>query len=178
MASFYVSHHKFPRNPQLFTVSLHKVASLGGEDNPNFSPTFPSAEEYWKVFIYTSGKNTLGQSVGPVVGDLRGTSVDVNTFIESKLALLCGQIDWSQQGIHSPENDVSAPVVVDQFPRSGQTDVPISSPIILRVQDFLPGNGINPASVIMKIDGYQVTPEVTGNKYDYTFTFLPLAIYD
>ena len=97
MASFYISHNKIQGNPQLFTITLNKVAHLGGEENPNFSPSYPSAERYWKVFIYTSGLDTSGDPVGPVVADYIGSSVDVNEFINNAINELCGLIDWTQQ---------------------------------------------------------------------------------
>lgn len=178
MANTYVTHHKYPSNPQLFTVALHKVASLQGEDNPNFTPTFPSAEEYWKLFIYTSGKDASGDSVGPIVADVIGGKADVQAFVDQAFADLCVQIDWSQQGEFTPEVDSAAPVVVEQYPLPGQNSVSISSPIVLRVKDLLPGTGIDASTVSMTVDGLSVAPNVTGNKYDYTFSFSPRPIYD
>jgi hypothetical protein len=178
MATLYITHHKFPTNPQLFTIALHKVASLGGEDNPNFRPTFPSAEEYWKLFIYTSGKDSLGESLGPYVADVVGSATDVKEFTDNALAEMCDRIDWSQQGEFSPEVDSSAPVIVEQYPLPGQTGVSISSPVVIRVQDLLPGNGVDASTVQMSIDGLEVTPNVSGNKYDYTFSYSPRPIYD
>jgi hypothetical protein len=178
MANFYVTHHKFPGNPQFFTINLHKVASLGGEDNPNFTPTYPSAEEYWKLFIYTTGLDSSGEVVGPVVAGLLGGKETVNVFVEEKIALLCSQIDWSQQGEFTPQSDISSPIIVEQFPQPNQLNVPINSPVVIRVQEPLPGNGIDKTTVAMKINGISVNPSVTGNKYDFTFSFSPKPIYN
>lgn len=177
MANFYITHHKYPSNPQFFTVALHKVASLGGEDNPNFRPSYPSAEEYWKLFIYTSGLDSSGDLVGPIVADVFGSDTEINEFAERKFAELCDLIDWSQQGEFSPEVDSAAPVVVEQFPRQGQTNVPISSPVVLRVKDLLPGVGIDASTASLSIGGITISPSFVGNKYDYTFSFSPRPIY-
>ena len=178
MANFYVTHHKYPTNPQLFTINLHKIASLGGEDNPNFKPRYKQAEKYWKLFIYTSGLDSSGDSVSPVVADLFGGEDDVNEFVEGAIADLCALIDWTQQGQFTPEVDSAAPIIVEQFPQPGQTDVSISAPIVVRVKDPLPGTGIDVSTVSMTIDGIAISPSVVGNKYDSTFTFSPRHIYD
>lgn len=178
MANFYVSHHKYPSNPQLFTITLNKVASRGGEINPNFSPSFSSAEEYWKIFIYTTGLDSDGNSVGPIVADVRGSEETVQELIETKIAELSSLIDWSQQGTFTAEEDSNAPYVIEQYPDAGQANISINSPIVIRVKEPLPGIGINPASVVMVINGIQITPSMSGNKYDMTFSFSPRPIYD
>jgi hypothetical protein len=178
MANFYVTHHRYPSNPQLFAVSLHKVAGVGvDENNPNFKPTYRVAERTWKVFIYTSGLDANGDPVQPVVGGVFGDAEDVNEFVETKVAQLCATIDWSQQGAYTPQEDAGAPYVSEQYPAQGQIDVPISSPIVIRVKDIIPGVGIDPSTVVMTVDGFTVTPNVTGNKYDTTFTFKPRPIF-
>ena len=73
MANFYVTHHKFPRNPQLFTINLHKVVPLEPEDNPNVDPPYAPGESFWKLFIYTSGKDNSGEDVAPIVADVIGS---------------------------------------------------------------------------------------------------------
>jgi len=178
MATVYVTHHKFPTNPQYFVINLHKAAGFVPEDNPNFRPSFALGERFWKLFIYTSGLDSSGESVGPLVADVIGTETTVKEFVDARLAELCGLIDWSQQGQFSPEVDSAAPVVVEQFPRVSQTGVPITSPVVLRVQDIIPGNGVDASTVSLTIDGFDVSPSVAGNKYDYTFTFSPKPIFD
>ncbi len=178
MANFYVTHHKYPGNPQLFAVTLHKVAGKGvDEADPNFHPTFPDAEPTWKVLIYTTGKDSNGDEVGPIVAGVFGSEEKVNEFIDGQISALCSLIDWSQQGQFAAEVDTAAPVVVEQHPTPGQTDVLITSPIVIRVKDLLPGNGIDPNTVVMVVDGFTVNPTVTGNKYDYTFTFKPRPVF-
>ncbi len=178
MANSIITNAKYPSNPQLFAVSLHKIAGIGvDEENPNFKPNYRRAEPTWKVFIYTSGKDADGEMVGPIVAGVFGSEDDVNDFINSKIVELCALIDWSQQGQYSPESDSAAPVVVEQYPNRGQTDIPISSPIVIRVQDLLPGVGVDPSTVVMTVDGFDVVPTATGNKFDYTFTFKPRPIF-
>jgi hypothetical protein len=178
MANYYVTNSQYPSNPQVFTIALHKVASIQGEDNPNFVPSFPQAERYWKLFIHTSGLDSEGNSVGPIVADLTGSADTVSEFIENALADLCALIDWSQQGQAELEIDRNAPIIKEHYPTKGQTGVSISSPVVIRVTDPLPGVGVDPSTVSLKIDGHDVTPTVVGNKFDYTFSFSPKPIFN
>ena len=179
MANFYITHHQYPSNPHLFTVNLDKVRGKGvTENSPNISYKLKRGEPLWKLFIYTTGLDSNGDSVSPVIVDVAGSHTTVNELIEAKIAELCGLIDWSQQGVFSPETDKHAPVVVEQFPTVDQTNVPISSPVVIRVKDIIPGDGIDPSTVSMKVDGFTVIPDVVGNKYDYTFSFRPRPIFD
>lgn len=180
MANFYVTNNKFPTNPQLFTINLHKVVPLVPEDNPNVDPPYQQGESFWKLFIYTTGKDSGGDDVPPIVADVIGAEDTVNEFVENTIAELCSYIDWSQQGEFDPEVDRNAPVVTEQYPLPGQTGVPITSPVVIRVQDLLPGVGVDPASVVLKIDGHSVAPHAVegSNKFDYTFSFSPRPIFD
>lgn len=154
------------------------MAGIGVDENdPNFKPTYKLAERTWKIFIYTSGLDSEGNRVPPITTGTVGTAEDVNSLIESKIAQLCSLIDWSQQGTYEPQSDRSEPYVSEQYPVKDQTDVPISSPIVIRVKDPLPGVGIDPATVVMTVNGFEVAPHVTGNKYDMTFTFKPRPIF-
>lgn len=178
MANFWITNNKYPSNPQLFAASLHKVAGIGvDESNPNFKPTYKKAEPTWKLFIYTSGKDSNGDQVGPLVAGVFGSADDLNEFFNEKLDELCALIDWSQQGEFAPELDSAAPVIAEQYPLRGQTDVPISSPVVLRVMDLLPGVGIDPSTIVMTVDGFTVNPTVVGNKFDYTVSFKPRPIF-
>lgn len=178
MASVYITHRKYPKNPQLFTVNLHKVAGIAPEANPNFTPSFGVGERFWKLFIYTSGLDASGDLVGPIVADVIATEDTVDDFVSAKIAELCDLIDWSQQGQFSPESDAAAPVVVEQYPQAGQAGVSITSPVMIRVQDIAPAVGVDPSTVSLTIDGYDVAPHVSGNKYDQVFTFSPKPIFD
>jgi hypothetical protein len=68
--------------------------------------------------------------------------------------------------------------VAEQYPQPGQENVLINSPIVVRVMDLLPGTGVDASTVVMKVDGFTVSPHVSGNKYDYTFTFSPKPVYN
>lgn len=178
MANFYVTHHRYPNNPQLFTVNLTKIAKKGGESNVNFKPAYPSAEPYWTLFIHTTGKDSDGEDVDPVYMDVVGAETEVNDIIDQKISELCSRIDWSQQGSYSSEEDENAPTVIFQTPTNGQEDVRINQSISIRVEDTLPGSGLDFESVRMVINGIEVNPSIRGSKYNSLFYFSPRPVYD
>ena len=161
----------------LLISSRGKVADAEEpEANPNFTPSFGRGESYWKLFIHTTGLDSGGNAVGPIVLDVVGSYETVNELIEGKLSTLCALIDWTQQGQFSPEEDNSAPLITDQFPARNQENVPITSPVVIRIRDPLAGRGIDVNTISLKIDGFSVSPKVYGNKFDYTLTFSPKPI--
>lgn len=177
MANFYVTNNRYPSNPQLFTVNLVKITKMGGEVNPNFKPSYPSAEPYWTLLVYTTGKDYNGKDLNPIAVDILSGLDTVQEVIDQKVAELCALIDWSQQGQFVGEDDSGAPSIYEQSPLSGETNVPINSPVVIRVRETLPGVGIDISTVSLRINGIQINPSVSGNKYDCTFTYNPRPIY-
>jgi hypothetical protein len=59
------------------------------------------------------------------------------------------------------------------YPSDGHTSVPIDSSIIIRLKDLPPSNGIDISTLVFKVNGYEVNPTVTGNKYDYVIYYKP-----
>ncbi len=178
MANFYVTNNRYPSNPQLFTVNLSKIAKKGGEDNPNFRPTYPSAERYWTLLIYTTGLDSNGDIVGPAAADVVGGLETVTEVIDAKVEELCSLIDWSQQGEFLPQPDAGAPTFVSRSPAPNETGVSINKAINITVEDMLPAVGMDVGSLSMKVNGIVINPKITGNKYNYTFSFTPRPIYD
>lgn len=177
MANFYVTHNKYPQNPQLFTVTVTKLRKKGGEDNPNFKPSYPTAEPYWELLIHTSGKDASGDPVGPVVVSQIGSATDIQELIDTKVEELCSQIDWSQQGEYQALEDKNAPRIVSQSPSPGEQNVPIDSSIVLNIEDKIPADGIDISTLTFKVDGHIVNPTVIGNKYNYTIVYRPRPVY-
>lgn len=177
MANFFVYNHRYPRNPQSFTINVSKYVNIGGEENPNFKPNYPSAEPYWKIVIYTSGKDVNGKEVGPVIGDILGPYDNVNDFVQGKIKDLCSLIDWSSQGLFVAEADAGAPIIAEQTPFPGEEDVAITSGIRIVIREPLPGNGIDISTLSFKVNGIEITPMIKGNKYEYTISYNPRPLY-
>jgi len=87
--------------------------------------------------------------------------------------------------LHSPPNvmsqvsysfrttagDTAPPVVAGQSPAADEQNVLVDSNIVLHVQDS--GDGVDIASIQVKVNGVTVTPQITGAPSDYTVTYDP-----
>jgi hypothetical protein len=67
--------------------------------------------------------------------------------------------------------DIAAPVVTGQSPGPDEQNVLVDSNVVLHVQDF--GDGVDIASIQVKVNGVTVTPQITGAPSDYTVTYDP-----
>lgn len=177
MATFYLTNAQYPDNPQLFVVDVKQIVKLRGESGTDFSAS-RRGEHYWEIVIYTSGVDFSGDRIKSKWLDVIGTSESINDLINEKIKEICGQIDWSTTTtLTGPEleaaEDTKPPVVFWQYPEDGQIDVPLDSRIIIRIKDELPSKGIDISTLTMRVDGFDIVPEVYGNKYDYTITYKP-----
>lgn len=172
MATFYVTHHLYPDNPQLFTVTIKQVVKIAGEPGTDFHYDH-RGESYWEIFVYTTGVDIAGDEIPPILIDVRATESTVDEMVATKVAQLCSRIDWSAAGDFSIGTDKYAPMITEQYPAPGQTDVPLNSTIKIVVKELLPAKGMDISSISMKVKDIPVTPTVEGNPYDYTITFTP-----
>jgi hypothetical protein len=67
--------------------------------------------------------------------------------------------------------DTEPPYTDNHFPEKYATNVPVNSRIIVHIKDD--GVGVNPGSIIMKINNIKVTPEITGIMSDYRIVYQP-----
>lgn len=178
MATIYIKHHDYPDNPQAFVLDVNQIVKTKGEDNTDFWQD-GQGESYWEVIIYTSGLDVNGNSLGPYWADTVGSSTDLDELIRNKISEACQEIDWSRssgfEDLFTAGEDHSAPVVSWQYPIDGQVNVPIDSRISLRIKDLLPGNGIDISTLVFKVNGLTVIPDIEGNKYDYTISYRPVV---
>lgn len=178
MATFYVTHHLYPDNPQMFVVDVQQIVKLSGEAGTAFSYR-GRTEHFWEIIIYTSGKNSSDERLGPYWLDMVGSAETVNELINNKINDICSIIDWSKSWAYEDgyaatiSEDRYPPVVHWQYPSAGQVDVPIDSNIVVRLRDVPPAKGIDISTLTMKVDGFDVVPDVYGNPFDYTLSFKP-----
>ena len=75
-----------------------------------------------------------------------------------------------------PAPDTTPPYTEGHNPAKGAIDVPPDTNIVVHVKDS--GTGVDQNTIVMKVDGMEVTPARTGDKYDYTLTYDPLTDFD
>jgi hypothetical protein len=176
MANFYVTHHKYPDNPQLFTVNISLIVKRTGEPGTIF-PYGRRGEKFWEIYIGSSGVDENGDSVPPFWADIVTTETDIDELVAQKIKLICDEIDWTKQGTYVEGSDSSEPYLEEQYPSNGQTNVPILSTIKLVLKEPLPGSGMNISSMYMKVNGVDVNPSVYGHPYKYEIFFSPKPVY-
>jgi hypothetical protein len=172
LANFYVTHNKFPQNPQLFTIDIQRVVKLVGEPNTSFAYS-RRGETYWEIHITTTGTDINGDAIESSWIDVFDSEETIDEVIGSKLAEICGQIDWSNDGDFLLEEDRYVPYISYQYPAADQTDVPLHSSITIKVKELLPGEGIDIDTISLKVKGVSVVPSITGNPFEYTITYTP-----
>jgi len=75
-----------------------------------------------------------------------------------------------------PTPDLNPPIVSGRSPAPGEEDVPVNSSVLLHVQDS--GDGVDSASIQMKVNNEPVTPQIAGIPADYTVTYVPSSPFD
>jgi len=98
---------------------------------------------------------------------------NIKQEIQNGLAAIGKRIDWDNLS-----NDEDAPRIVEISPKPSTQDVSIQSLVKLRLLDYFPTEGINPATIKLKVNGVDVTPElrVKGDLNEYYVSWLPKVI--
>ena len=177
MANFYVTHHKYPDNPQLFTVNIDLVVKRTPEPGTIFSYG-PRGEQFWEIYVATSGLDSNGDELPPFWADVITTESSIDDLVAEQVKALCALIDWTQQGDFSLGPDTRGPYLQEQYPASNETDVPITGTIRLVVKEPLPGSGMDIGTMYVKVNGVSITPTVHGHPYQYEISYSPKPIYE
>lgn len=168
MAVFYVHHHLYPDNPQVFLTDVKQIVTVASE-----------GDHWWHIVLHTSGVDSEGDQLGPFWVNAYGDDIDsLDELISDKIEEICEQIDWTQSWYDTGYEegvDHTPPQISWQYPTNGQTDVPIDTSVSVRLVDLLPSKGIDLSSITMKINDITVSPSVNGNKYDCVVSFRPPA---
>ena len=176
MATVFVTPNLYPDNPQIFIVDIQQIVKIRGEANTAFHRN-NRGERYWEVVIHTSGLDSDGNLLGPFWLDSYSTEQTLHELVNNKITEICNLIDWSKSSSTledlEEQSDNYPPIVYWQYPTPGQVDVPIDSIISIRLRDLLPAKGINISTLVFKVDGFDVVPEISGNKYDTVLVYKP-----
>lgn len=177
MANFHVTHHRYPDNPHLFTVNIDLVIKRTPEPGTIFRHG-TRGEEFWEIYIATSGLDSNGDEVPPFWADVITTEESIDDLVAEKVKGLCALIDWTRAGDFSYGPDNRGPYLEDQYPASGELSVPITSTIKLTVKEPLPGSGLDVSTMYMKVNGVSITPTVHGHPYNYVISYSPKPIFE
>ena len=154
----------------------------GGSGNafPNLQDL--EGDRVWILTLSTTEKDGSGNLIPDEIVNL--VSLDtVNLELEAALGRMGRKIDWG-----TPLDDTQAPQLISITPPLDQVaDVPITSNIVLRLQDPLPAAGIDLSTIQMKINGLPIITngsvepnmdvEFRGSAFDLTIIHRPKRIF-
>ena len=178
MATLTIRNSLFPKNPKKFTVVVDRIVKLVGEP----ATIFPNKEDddiFWEIRIGVADATDI--SGNPIQSVWIDTAVEksIDGTITRGINEISQTIDWSDQGEFLEEEDKYGPVVVSTFPGNGQQDVSIFSSIQIRLQEFLPGVGIDFSSIKLTVDGVEVSPDqITGHPFDALVSYKTPMIFE
>ncbi|KAF5434161.1 Carboxypeptidase regulatory-like domain-containing protein, partial [Candidatus Methanophagaceae archaeon] len=82
----------------------------------------------------------------------------------------------SLTSMNSSAGDTSSPYTSDHNPTKNATGIPRDTNIVVHIRDD--GDGVDNTSIVMIVEGTQVTPTITGTTNDYTVTYTPPTPFD
>lgn len=194
MVVFYLRNSRIPSGKIVpVTVALNKEVILGAkttarpDQNPVATGTyFPNlldyeGEEIWIITLSTRERDADGDPIPPEVINVLSES-HIHIELEAALGRIGRKIDWG-----TPLPDTQAPQLIEINPPLSQTsNVPISSNVILRLQDPLPAAGMDLSTLNLTLNGFPVVTsglaapgmdvDIRGNVFDLTIIHRPRRI--
>lgn len=180
MVSFLVTNSLCPSNPKKFTVSIDRIIKPTGEPGTIFEKA-NSDDLFWELHIVAAESNDVnGDAVKSVWKDIVvGDENTISKLISAAILRISEQIDWTDGGLFSIEEDRYAPVVIETQPEINAENVSINQRIKVVIEDPLPGNGIDIGTIKFIVDGVEIVPdEIKGNPFRYELYYKPPIVYE
>ena len=179
MVVFYLRNSRAPSGKIVpVTVSLDKEVIL-----PVVGSGFPNLEdregnEIWILTAATSERDTNGDPIVPEYINIVSEAT-VHLELEAALGRIGKKVDWGPIA----SDDIAPRVIEITPPLTQTTDVPILSNVLVRLQDPLPGAGIDLSTLNVSLNGFVlisggfVQPgfdvQFRGNVFDLTIIHRP-----
>lgn len=196
MVVFYLRNSRIPQGkivPVTVALNLETVVAYETPTRQDQNPAgtgigFPNLLDneggrIWILTVSTTERDINGNPIPPEIVNLV-TKDTVHLELEAAIGRLGQKVDW---GI--PLEDISAPQLVDLTPPLTQTaNVPITSNIIVHLEDPLPAAGIDLSTINMSINGLPIitngSPETDmdvefrGNVFNMTIIHRPKRLFN
>ncbi len=154
--------------PQDAAVRPDQFTGASGTEYPNLQDL--EGDGSWILVAQTTELDVSGNKIPAEFINIVSTGT-VHLELEAALGRLGSQIDW---GTILPDN--RPPALVEITPPLDQTtNVPITSNIVIRLEEPLPAAGIDLSTVSVKLNDFDITGdlELSGNILDLTMIFRP-----
>lgn len=186
MVVFYLRNSRNPDSKVVpVTVSLSLDALKPGDTpvRPDQEPTAtgtqypnlmdPEGDQAWVLIAATTEPDADGNPIAAEYINVVSTGT-VHLELEAALGRIGSQVDWG-----TILEDNRPPRLLEITPSLDQvTDVPITSNIVVRLQEPLPAAGIDLSTVQMTLNGFDITDDVElrGNIFDLTLIYRPTRV--
>ena len=140
----------------LFSWNGAKSATVKGDNQP----------DSWELQVRDIGKSSLKPGNNSLTYLWKNGQ---GNFIEHPGPMLV------LVGNNTGAADASAPTIAARTPAPNSTNVDIFAPVSIRVKDA--GVGIDLDTILMSVNGQQVTPKLSGPSNDLTVTYTPTTPY-
>jgi len=157
--------------PQDALVRQDQFAAGSGIEYPNLQDQ--EGDGSWILIADTTELDSSGNRIPTEFVNLVTTGT-VHLEIEAALGRIGSQVDWG-----TLQADTKPPKLVEITPALDQTtDVPITSNIVVRLEEPLPSAGIDLSTVSATLNGFDITGdlELRGNIFDLTLIHRPTRI--
>ncbi len=157
--------------PQDALVRADQFTTATGSEYPNLADL--EGDGSWILIAETNEVDTAGNKIAAEFVNLVTTGT-VHLEIEAALGRIGSQVDWG-----TLQADTKPPKLVEITPALSQTtNVPITSNIIVRLEESLPAAGIDLSTVSATLNGFDITGdlEFSGNIFDLTTIYRPTRI--
>lgn len=125
----------------------------------------------WLVQLSTSEPHKDGGTINPEfinVSSLKNLDSEIKDATEA----IASQVDWGDL-----QSDVTPPFVNQYSPLQNDKNASIFSDVVVSLKDGFPSTGIDPGSVRMYVNGFDVTDEIEliGDPFEYKVVWRPQA---
>lgn len=157
----------FNSNTAILVHSFWRFTRTSFNNNPYLYPDFPG-NDHWQLSKRSFNFNYL-QPGRNVITYSYSSDQNAGEFAEKPGPMIILQRKSGLVG------DNQAPVTYSHFPKKGERKAKPGTDII--VQLFDPRSGVNRSTIVMKVDGQPVTPQITGTQYNYLLRYSPPGGY-
>ena len=157
--------------PQDAAVRPDQFTTATGSEYPNLQDL--EGDGSWILIAETNELDSGGIRIPTEFVNLVSTGT-VHLEIEAALGRIGSQVDWG-----TLKADTKPPKLIEITPPLDQTtDVPITSNIVVRLEEPLPAAGIDLSTVSATLNGFDITGdlELRGNIFDLTMIYRPTRI--
>jgi len=161
MASFYIRNSLNPSKVVLCGVTHRQVV-----------PTNNEGEAIWVIEIATNETDVNGDPIASEFLNLTDLT-HLDSEMSEAIERISARIDWSPL-----QADSNVPYVEEVFPPD--YEVALDTSVELLLKERLPSAGIDDSSIVMTINGLDVTNELEliGDPYEYRIKWSPFMVVE